>query len=79
VRCGSVTEGIDPSSDCHVKHPHRAEQQAERERIDRELANLMVIAAAGGAETTSMIAEIKKRELRKTGVDRILNRPFPDE
>jgi hypothetical protein len=49
----------------------------ERERLDRELGNLALAVAAGG-DVPTIVAEIQKREKRKTEIDRILGRPVVD-
>ena len=47
---------------------------AERDQLNRELGNLITIAAAGGADASTLVAEIKRREKAESG-DRAGARP----
>ncbi len=49
-------------------------QVAERDRLTREIGNL-VDAMARGADGPSLVAELRSREGRKADLDRLLNRP----
>lgn len=42
------------------------------------MGNLIAIAAAGGAEASTLVAEIKRRGKRKAEIDRVLTRPVVD-
>lgn len=51
---------------------------AERDQLARELGNLIALAAAGSGESSTLIAEIKRREARKAEIERLLTRPAID-
>jgi site-specific DNA recombinase len=57
--------------------PERAEWQAERNRLERELENLAG-AVAAGEDVQTLLAEMRKRETRKAQLDRDLARPSVD-
>jgi hypothetical protein len=50
---------------------------AERDQLNREVGNLIAIAAAGG-DASTLVAEIKRREKRKAEIERLLARPAVD-
>jgi site-specific DNA recombinase len=57
--------------------PERAEWQAERNRLERELESLAG-AVAAGEDVQTLLAEMRKRETRKAQLDRDLARPSVD-
>jgi hypothetical protein len=76
------TDVLAPALDLAIERltreaPARGALASERNRLDRELANLAAAIASGG-EVATLVSEIRTREARRAEIDRVLNCPTID-